>query len=91
MRRLNSSFRGVNASTDILSFQHPRGFVEPGRHKPLGEIYLNFSRIVSRDELLMLLIHGTLHLLGFTHKAPRARKRMESVEKRILSKVRKLV
>lgn len=91
MRTLNARFRGKNASTDILSFPHPRGFVEAGRFKPLGEIYLNLSRIRSRKELVMILLHGTLHLLGFTHEKPRAREKMERAEKMILSKTSSLL
>ena len=91
MRTLNLRFRGKNASTDTLSFPHPKEFVEAGRFKPLGEIYLNLSRIPSRKELVMILLHGTLHLLGFTHEKPRAREEMERAEKRILSRAYNLL
>jgi len=91
MRSLNTNFRGKNASTDILSFQYPRGFVDAGRFRPLGEIYLNLSRIGSREKLLMLLVHGTLHLLGFTHGASGPREKMARTEKRVLGRAQNLL
>lgn len=91
MRFLNTKFRLKNASTDILSFEYPRGFPDTGRFKPLGEIYLNLSCIESREKLLMLLVHGTLHLLGFAHGTRNTREKMERAEREVLSKTENLL
>lgn len=91
MRFLNTKFRGKNTSTDILSFEYPREFPDAGSFKPLGEIYLNLSRIESGEKLLMLLTHGTLHLLGFVHGARGTREKMERAEGEVLSKAGNLL
>lgn len=66
MRRLNREYRGIDASTDILSFDGEDGF--------LGELIINYSQIKRQtpyfsknvnEEFLFIVIHGLLHLLGF--------------------------
>jgi rRNA maturation RNase YbeY len=69
VRDLNSRFRGIDESTDVLTF--PAGDV-PGA--PLGDIAIALPyaqrqararRVSTSQELGYLAIHGTLHLLGF--------------------------
>jgi probable rRNA maturation factor len=87
MRRLNRTWRGVDAATDVLSF--PAGDT-PGPHKHLGDL------VISRDtaarqaraaghglatELRVLALHGLLHLLGYDHE--RDSGRMARIERRL--------
>jgi probable rRNA maturation factor len=80
MRRLNRRYRGVDRSTDVLSFGP--GVRVPGRrggHGPfrwLGDIVIAIetARRQSRSlghslgvELRVLALHGLLHLLGYDH------------------------
>jgi probable rRNA maturation factor len=71
MRRMNGVFRGVDATTDVLSF--PSG--EPGPW--LGDIAIAIGRAreqarrerhAFRTELRVLALHGLLHLLGYDHE-----------------------
>jgi probable rRNA maturation factor len=73
MRRLNRQFRGVDKTTDVLSFplEDP---VEPGA---LGDIVVSVpaarrqarrSRVSLRLEIEQLVLHGFLHLLGYDHE-----------------------
>lgn len=76
MRRLNATFRGVNATTDVLAFA---GFAEPGPAPQfhLGDIAVSIPQAdrqaralghsLSR-EIRILLLHGYLHLLGYDHE-----------------------
>jgi probable rRNA maturation factor len=79
----NQQYRGVEGPTDVLSFaaQEPTpGFVSaPEMANYLGDIIiaLPFTRrqaaALSRplaDELRLLAVHGTLHLLGYDHAEP---------------------
>jgi len=79
----NQQYRGVEGPTDVLSFaaQEPTpGFVTaPEMAAYLGDIViaLPFTRrqaaALNRpliDELRLLAVHGTLHLLGYDHAEP---------------------
>lgn len=74
MRRLNARYLGHDYPTDVISFPLP----QPDGSLA-GDIYL--CRYVAarsarrhgvpvRDELLRLVVHGTLHLLGWDHPGP---------------------
>ncbi len=73
IRRLNRRYRGVDRSTDVLSFPGESG-VE-GRH--LGDVAVSVptagrqaaqaGHTVER-ELRTLLLHGVLHCLGYDHE-----------------------
>ncbi|RJQ56631.1 MAG: rRNA maturation RNase YbeY [Nitrospiraceae bacterium] len=81
MTRLNSEYRGVHKSTDVLSFPQISGFT-PGSslltpHFVLGDIVISVPKAESQakasgrgfyDEVRRLLIHGILHLLGYDHE-----------------------
>lgn len=83
IRRLNRQFRGVDAATDVLSF--PDESV-PGESEPyLGDVILALPYIQRQaqaerhtlsDELVLAVIHGTLHLLGHDHDTPDRQARM---------------
>lgn len=76
MRLINRKWRKKNKVTAILSFGMPEGFL--GLPDFLGEIFLcpeviakESSRLKSsfEKELTRLLIHGILHLVGYSHEA----------------------
>ena len=55
----------------------------------LGDIVVNYSQVKRQakqnhnsveDELMAVITHSFLHLLGFSHSAPRASKLMEQIE-----------
>jgi probable rRNA maturation factor len=95
MRRLNREYRGKDKTANVLSFQEPEGFVYPTtKHKRIGEIYFNLtsnSLIATRNSRKLstigykLLVHGILHLLGYTHKAENDRIKMEKRENHVLN------
>ncbi len=79
---LNQRWRGIDEPTDVLSFPMEEGPV-------LGDVVISTETAARRvqagpwslnDELLFLLIHGVLHLLGHDHHEPEARARMEAAE-----------
>jgi probable rRNA maturation factor len=71
MRRLNDEFLGHDQPTDVISF----GLAGPDG-RLAGDVYLcravaarNARRhgVPLRQELVRLVIHGTLHVLGYEH------------------------
>ena len=94
----NQQYRGVEGPTDVLSFaaQEPTpGFVTaPEMTEYLGDILiaLPFTRrqaaALNRpliDELRLLAVHGTLHLLGYDHAEPEDRDEMWARQDEILA------
>jgi probable rRNA maturation factor len=79
IRSLNRKFRGMNRSTDVLSFPWaPSG----GKGGYLGDIAISIptaKRYAKRagwpltEELRFLLLHGLLHLLGHDHETDSGR------------------
>ena len=71
MRRLNARHKGRDEPTDVLSF----ALREPGG-RVTGDVYIcpwiaareaRARRIPLRQELVRLVVHGTLHALGRDH------------------------
>ncbi|MDO8467283.1 MAG: rRNA maturation RNase YbeY [bacterium] len=71
---------------NVLAFPAPKNFPRPDiKLKSLGEVYLNPQYIKENGEdLVFMLIHGFLHLLGYDHKKENDRISMESKEKELL-------
>jgi probable rRNA maturation factor len=77
--RLNATHLGHRGATDVISF----GFREAGRRAPLiGDIYIapavartnaRALGVPVREELARLVVHGTLHVLGYEHPDADAR------------------
>ncbi len=90
--RLNSSYRNKDGATNVLSFP----FVPPaGVDIPLlGDIVI-CAPVVRREaseqskstnsHWAHMVVHGSLHLLGFDHEQARGAQEMEALETRILA------
>lgn len=73
---------------NVLSFPAPKDFPRPDLkgYENLGEIYLNPYYIKENNEdLIFMLIHGFLHLLGYDHKIKKDQLLMEQKEKEIIN------
>ena len=87
VRRLNHTYRGKDKPTNVLSF--------PGARPFLGDIVLARQTVLREareqdmrpaDHLTHLVMHGTLHLLGYDHElGERQARRMERLETRLLA------
>ena len=93
---MNAKHLRHRGATDVISF----GFDRPTRRDPVvGDIYIapkvaarnaKASRRPVREELVRLLVHGTLHVLGYDHPEGPARvrsamwRRQESYVRRLL-------
>lgn len=85
MRRTNRQFRGLDKTTDVLSFPGDAGDAEH-----LGDILISVP--VARHqaaeahhgperEIRILLLHGVLHCLGYDHETDQGE--MERLERRL--------
>jgi probable rRNA maturation factor len=89
LSELNRRFRGKEKPTNVLSF--PSGAAAGGF---LGDIAIAFEtccreageqKIAVRDHAAHLIIHGLLHLVGYSHEKDEAADAMEWLETRILA------
>jgi probable rRNA maturation factor len=90
MKRLHQRYLKINHPTDVLSFElehGPRGRVTAGevivcvpqaRRQAKGEL---------KEEVLLLALHGMLHLCGMDDKTQRGFAAMHRAEDRILSRL----
>ena len=94
LRRLNRRFRGIDRPTDVIAFALMEGSPSPVPCRSLGDVYISEPRarrqarqyrVTPTEELARLIIHGTLHLLGYDHIRPSQAKRMRRREERHLS------
>jgi probable rRNA maturation factor len=93
--RLNSQWRRKDYAPNILSFPAPEMQDVPrGEPKPLGDLILAAGTVAREaDEqgkpltshLTHLIVHGTLHLLGFDHIEDQDAQAMETAEIAILA------
>ncbi len=91
---LNRDYRGVDAPTDVLSFPAMQNPLTSGHPAPyLGDLTIAYpyARMQAereghtvRDSLMLLVIHGMLHLLGYDHDTPENRSAMWSAQEEAL-------
>ncbi len=93
MHRLNQSFKDMDKTTDVLSFNQDITDPETGRFY-LGDVVISLDRAFLQAqenshtlniECALLAIHGTLHLLGYDHELPEDETKMWELQDRILS------
>jgi probable rRNA maturation factor len=94
-RRLNHAYRGKDKPTNVLSF--PAAPPERALTGALGDLVICAPVVASeaREQGKRLaahwahmVVHGTLHLLGYDHEAARAARAMEALEVEILRGLR---
>jgi probable rRNA maturation factor len=93
--RLNAKHLGHRGATDVISF----GFRDAGRGSPvIGDIYIAPAvaranavehGVPVREELARLVVHGTLHVLGYEHPGAdtRTKSPMWKRQERVLARV----
>jgi len=89
-RYLNRRFLARDHATDVLSFRLDEG------SNLEGEIYVNLDRariqareygVSFKNEVMRLVIHGLLHLIGYRDSTERSRLRMTRKQEGYLQKV----
>jgi probable rRNA maturation factor len=96
IKEMNREYRSIDRATDVISFAFSEG--EGAQFAPflLGDIFI-CPEVVSahsvkfgttfENELIFVIVHGTLHLLGFDHTGKSDREKMREAENIIMKKL----
>ena len=77
IRALNKQYRGQDRATDVLSFSQNEGEENKPNSHLMGDVVISTVTakrqaaehgLTLEEEIVLLLIHGILHLLGFDHE-----------------------
>ena len=80
IQKLNKQYRKKDKITDVLTFRDDDNC--------LGEIIINYAQIkrqaiqfqtTNNKELIFILVHGLLHLIGYNDDTDRGAKKMEEL------------
>ncbi len=97
MHKLNKEYRGIDRTTDVLSFA-----LNDNKHidaivNSLGDIFISIPKMKSqaeeyghseKRELSFLALHGLLHLLGYDHTlGKKEEEEMFGLQKEILNEL----
>ena len=96
MHEMNKAYRGIDRTTDVLSFA-----LNDNKHidtviNSLGDIFISIPKMKSqaveyghseKRELSFLTVHGLLHLLGYDHMIESDEKIMFGLQKEILDEL----
>jgi probable rRNA maturation factor len=93
MVEMNQRYRGAGQTTDVLAFQ--TDFIDPDLDsRYLGDVIISYPQAEKQaleygheleEELQLLVVHGTLHLLGYDHDTIARKEEMWSIQSSILS------
>ena len=95
MHEMNKTYRGIDRTTDVLSFAFEDTEKIVYNIRQLGEIYVSIPKMQEQAkeyghsetrELAFLVVHGLLHLLGYDHtKGEKEEKEMFGKQEVILN------
>ncbi len=83
MKNLNRKYRKRNRLTDVLSFDYGEILICLPQAKRQAKL-LNHSL---KDELVILLIHGILHLVGYNDETKKDYNKMSKKQKALWQKI----
>lgn len=96
IRTLNRRFRRIDRPTDVLAFSMREGKGASLHPEVLGDVvicpqvakrYAKIYKTTTEYEICLYLVHGILHLLGYSDTSLQSRSAIERQEKEILNKI----
>ena len=96
MKMLNKKFRKIYKDTDVFPFPNYKKnfYLNKIKNKTLylGDLafsydYIEKQKIDFLDYLNKIFIHGCLHLVGYEHNNKKNFEKMNSIEKKLISKI----
>lgn len=94
IQAINREFRGVDQSTNVISFSYLDDDLPHEGDDLAGEVYVSYQTLEKeakvmgvspRSVFLRVGVHGLLHVLGYDHERDSDAERMGAEERRILS------
>ena len=95
MRRLNKRYLSHDRTTDVIAFRYPTDPAFPAGETPaFGDVFVSVPQARRQakalghgvaQELLTLVLHGTLHLLGYDDHRPKDKARMFARQDELLA------
>lgn len=102
IKKLNEEYRGEAKPTDVLTFgifdnKHQK-IDAPDKIIHLGDIVISLDQVIKQsgqnnisviNELANLIIHGVLHIFGFSHETKKIKYNMDKAARKIFESVKK--
>ena len=96
IREINRNYRHIDRATDVISFAFSEG--EGAQYAPflLGDIFICTDVVSSHaekygttfeEEMIFMVVHGILHLLGFDHHKAAERAKMREAETVVMRQI----
>ncbi len=95
--RFNRQYFQRNRPTNVISFPMEPAGPAPTKERILGDVVISTETAerhasavggTAEEEILFLMIHGILHLLGYDHEGGKLeRRQMEAKEKELFSMI----
>jgi probable rRNA maturation factor len=95
IQQLNRQYRDTDSSTDVLAF--PAGETDPESGSLyLGDVVISYPQALSQAcagghlvdaEMLLLVVHGVLHLCGYDHTDKDSKASMWAAQQEILDRL----
>lgn len=96
IKLLNNKYRSIDSSTDVLSF--PSNEINPESEiRYYGDVVISYQAAERQfaeyhdsiiEEIILLVIHGILHLLNFDHENPMERNIMFEKQNYLFNKIK---
>lgn len=89
IKKLNRTYRSLNQATDVLAFAGEGDF--------FGEIIIDYNQIKrqagrfgnsAKREMVFILVHGLLHLVGYDDETEKAREKMIKLGEEFVKKLK---
>lgn len=93
IKKFNQQYRHKNKATDVLSFDYTHN----KKDKLEGEIVICYRLAAKqarqygysvKDEIIKLIIHSLLHIMGYDHQTDSQARRMEKLEDKIINYIK---
>lgn len=97
VRQLNHQYRGLDTPTDVLSFENiPDPDFPDAGEEHLGDVVISYPVAAAQavaaghtpgEEVILLAVHGTLHLVGLDHDTAANKETMWAIQRQILAEL----
>ena len=88
IRILNKKYLGHNKATDVLAFDYSENTADIAISLETAQKNAAFYKNTYKNELILYIIHGFLHIFGYDDTTEKTKKRMDKKQEELFEKVR---